>query len=92
MTTWLQSAYQYLNKMQQGHSKMDGLEYTKFYKAAYLSSPLQLFNSEDIRELLALRTRNLEGILDCSVIKEHHKSGNVSHSDKQYIMYSHRNK
>ena len=39
---------------------MDGLEYTKFDKAAYLGSPL--FNSEDIRVLLALRTRTLEGI------------------------------
>ena len=87
---------------------MDGLEYTKFDKAAYLCSPL--FNSEDIRVLLALRTRTLEGIrndfrgmypsiecpllcgeedkiqyiLDCSVIKQHHKSENVSHIGIQY--------
>ena len=87
---------------------MDGLEYTKFEKAAYIGSPL--FNSEDIRVLLALRTRTLEGIrndfrgmypsiecpllcgeedkiqhiLDCSVIKQHHKSENVSHSGIQY--------
>ena len=102
------AAFPYLKTIQQGHSKMDGLEYTKFDKAAYLGSPL--FNSEDIRVLLALRTRTLEGIrndfrgmytsiecpllcgeedkiqhiLDCSVIKQHHKSENVSHSGIQY--------
>jgi hypothetical protein len=54
------AAFQYLKSIQQGNSKMDGLEYIKFDKAAYLGSPL--FNSEDIRVLLALRTRTLEGI------------------------------
>jgi hypothetical protein len=103
-----QAAFQYLKRIQEGHSKMNGLQYNTFEKAAYLSSPV--FNSDSIKVLLALRTRTVEGIrndfrgmyasiecplqcgeddkiqhiLDCSVIKQHHKSENVSRNDIQY--------
>ena len=47
-----EAAFRYLNTLKEGHSKMDGLNYNKFEKAAYMSSPL--FNSESVQLLLAL--------------------------------------
>ena len=55
-----QAAFLYLQSLKQGHSKMDGLKYEKFEKAAYMNSPL--FNSESVALLLALRTRTVRGI------------------------------
>ena len=49
-----------LNKIKENHSKMNGLVYTKLEKASYLSSPL--FNNENVKLLLALRTRTVKGI------------------------------
>ena len=49
-----------LNKKKENHSKMNGLKYTKLEKAVYLGSPL--FNSENVKLLLALRTRTVKGI------------------------------
>ena len=55
-----QAAFLYLQSLKQGHSKMDGIKYEKFEKAAYMNSPL--FNSESVALLLALRTRTVRGI------------------------------
>ena len=49
-----------LNKEKEKHSKMNGLVYTKLEKASYLGSPL--FNNENVKLLLALRTRTVKGI------------------------------
>ena len=55
-----QSAFLYLESLKQQHSKMDGISYTKFERAEYLTSPL--LNSESRKLLLALRTRTVNGI------------------------------
>ena len=49
-----------LKSLKEGHSKMEGLNYSKFDKAAYMNSPL--FNTESVQLLLALRTRTVNGI------------------------------
>ena len=87
---------------------MNGLNYTKFEKQKYLSSPL--FNSESLKLLLALRTRTVNEIkndfrgqysdikcplkcgeddlithiLDCNVLKLHHKSSAVTSEQIKY--------
>ena len=60
MSETRQAAFKYLKSIKQSHSKMDGIEYTTFEKATYLSSPV--FNSESIKVLFALKTQTLEGI------------------------------
>ena len=55
-----EAAFKYLQSLKESHSKLDGLEYSNFEKASYLSSPL--FRSEDMRLLLGLRTRTVNGI------------------------------
>ena len=54
------AACKYLNKLKENHTKMNGLLYTKLEKAAYLGSPL--FNIENEKLLLALRTRTVKGM------------------------------
>ena len=56
----INAAFIYLQKLQQSHSKMDKLKYSKFEHSPYLSSPL--FNNESRSLLLALRTRTVRGI------------------------------
>ena len=55
-----QAAFQYLKNLQNTHSKMSGINYSKFELSSYMKSPL--FNSESVKLLLALRTRTVEGI------------------------------
>ena len=55
-----EAAFKYLLLKKQGHSKMNGISYTKFEKVQYMNSPL--FNSESSKLLLALRTRTVNGI------------------------------
>ena len=55
-----EAAFKYLQSLKESHSKLDGLEYSNFEKASYLSSPL--FRSEDMKLLLGLRTRTVNGI------------------------------
>ena len=55
-----QAAFQYLKNLKGGHSKMDKISYDKFEMSSYLNSPL--FSSDDMKVLLALRTRTVEGI------------------------------
>ena len=54
------SAFQHFESLKQQHSKMEGIRYTKFERAEYLSSPL--LNSESRKLLLSLRTRTVNGI------------------------------
>ena len=53
----INAAFVYLQKLQQSHSKMDKLKYSKF---EHLSSPMS--NNESRSLLLALRTRTVSGI------------------------------
>ena len=55
-----EAAFRYLLSLKEGHSKLDGLEYSNFERASYSNSPL--FSSEDVRLLLGLRTRTVNGI------------------------------
>ena len=100
-----QAAFCYLKSLKEGHSKMEGLNYSKFEKAAYMNSPL--FNTESVQLLLALRTRTVKGIkngmytdiqcplkcgeddtlqhiLQCSILKSHHTSSDISHTNIEY--------
>ena len=103
-----QSAFCYLKSLKEGHSKMEGLNYSKFEKAAYMNSPL--FNTESVQLLLALRTRTvksikndfrgmytdiqcplkcgeedtLQHILQCSILKSHNTSSDISHTNIEY--------
>ena len=87
---------------------MEGLNYSKFEKAAYMNSPL--FNTESVQLLLALRTSTVKGItndfcgmytdiqcplkcgeddtlqhiLQCSILKSHHTSSDISHTNIEY--------
>ena len=54
------AALEYLNKLKQKHTKMDGLKYQKLELQPYLSSPL--FSNESRNLLLRLRTRTVNGI------------------------------
>ena len=54
------AAFRYLQKMQEGHSKMRELKYEKFELMQYLNSPL--FSNTNRNLLLALRTRTVRGI------------------------------
>ena len=54
------AAFNYLQTLQQSHSKMENIKYDKFELSPYLSSPL--FNSDSRSLLLALRTRTVRGI------------------------------
>ena len=54
------AALEYLNKLKQKHTKMDGLKYQKLQLQSYLSSPM--FNNESRNLLFRLRTRTVSGI------------------------------
>ena len=54
------AAFNYLQTLQQSHSKMENINYDKFELSPYLCSPL--FNNESRSLLLALRTRTVRGI------------------------------
>ena len=54
------AAYKSLNLQKENHSKMNGLIYEKLERSEYLCSPL--FNSDNVKLLLALRTRTVKGI------------------------------
>ena len=102
------ASFAYLQKMQQGHSKMQNLKYEKFEMASYLNSPLFYDNSRSL--LLSLRTRTVRGIrndfrglysdiscplgcgdidtienvLTCSVLKQYHRSIEVTESNIEF--------
>ena len=54
------AALEYLNKLKQKHTKLDGLKYQKLELQSYLSSPLPSNESRNL--LLRLRTRTVNGI------------------------------
>ena len=54
------SALQYLKQLQQNHSKVKNIQYSKLELAQYMNSPV--FTNENVKLLLALRTRTVNGI------------------------------
>ena len=54
------AAFNYLQMLQQSHSKMENIKYDQFEISPYLTSPL--FNNDSRSLLLALRTRTVRGI------------------------------
>ena len=55
-----EAAFKYLLSLKGGYSKLDVLDYSNFEKASYLNRPL--FSREDVRLLLGLRSRTVNGI------------------------------
>ena len=55
-----EAALKYLNNLKSKHTKMQNLKYDKLELAKYMVSPL--FDHEDVKLLLALRTRTVRGI------------------------------
>ena len=54
------SVLQYLKQLQQNHSKVKNIQYSKLELVQYMNSPV--FKNENIKLLLALRTRTVNGI------------------------------
>ena len=55
-----EAAFEHLKNLKSKHTKMKNLKYDKLELAQYMNSPL--FDYENVKLLLALRTRTLRGI------------------------------